>query len=343
MRIIGRPRALFALFAAVFLLAGCGTGPSKVNSAVITNGKSVSVNDIQGKLDRTLATNGFAKQLAQQHKLDLLSREIVTREVLYQATDRAAQREGLRVNDQDLVAQVAQRNAQQANPQSMATDDINGQLTQAADAAFDTDEVVRAEMLQTQLGARYLQRLSITFDGALVDGGDTKTKAQQLASQLAADPAKSGQLINSVGQDGGRALPNQPLSLVSGLLVSEEFELSSSSLFSVKPGTVVAFPVSSQSGGSVSQSGGSTAWLVALVTQRNENAPLSDKEAQVLPQIPDTLVGKIGQRLAGKYVDDLGLQLSPRYGVWDPVGNAVAPRTQEAVGYLYPPHTAQQQ
>ncbi len=344
MRIIGRPRALLAVLAASLLLAGCGSGPGRMNTAVITGGETVSVDEIQSRVDKVLASSDFARTLAQQHKLDLLSREILTREVLYQATEKAAQREGLRVDEKELAGMVAQREAAKAAlAQQIGQDGIEAQLGLAADAAFDTTQVVRNEVLQGELGAKYLQRLAVTFEGALIDSGDTRTVAKKLAAQLAAEPANAQQVIAASGQDGARPLNNETLSLVSGLLVSrnQEFELSSSALFSSAPGTVVAFPLSSQSMGQAAEGGASTAWVVGLITNRNENAALTEKEAQIVPEIPEGLLSKIGRRLVSRVVPELNVQVSPRYGVWDPIGNKVAPRAEETVGYLYPARAAQ--
>jgi hypothetical protein len=125
MRIIGRPRVLFAVLASCLVLAGCGSGPSQVGAAVIVGDHAVSVDDVQGKLDKLLQDNALAKTLAQQHKLDLLSRSIVSREVLNRATDEAAKADGL-VVDEKLVAQRAdalraQLNAPQPATRSLAT------------------------------------------------------------------------------------------------------------------------------------------------------------------------------------------------------------------------------
>src|SRR4051812_8151272 len=102
MRIMRRPGALVAVAASSLLLAACGGGPSQVGAAAIVDGQAISLDGVQSKLDALIKTDKFTQQLQQQRKLDLVSRAIVSREVLYKLVDKAAQAEGLRVDERNL-------------------------------------------------------------------------------------------------------------------------------------------------------------------------------------------------------------------------------------------------
>jgi hypothetical protein len=342
MRIIGRPRALFAVLTSCLLLAGCGSGPSQVGAAVILGDRVVSVDDVQAKLDKLVQDNTFAKSLAQQHKLDLLSRSIVSREVLDRATAAAAQADGLRVDETAVAKRVQDLRAQQQGTQQpLATDAPEAGIQQATDAAFDLGELAHAQQIQAQLAAKYLPLLEVTFDGALLTAGDAKAKSQQLAARLAADPAHSADVVGTVSNTGGKAIPGLKLSLLGGLLLADQngFELASSALFGARPNTAVAFPLSLQSTGQ--DASVNTAWFVGLVKTVDLNAKLTPQQAQMIQQIPDQVLIKVGERLVAGTVDQLNVKINPRYGVWDVVANGLAPRAEELAGYRYPPRAVQ--
>jgi hypothetical protein len=336
MRIIGRPRVLFAVLASCLVLAGCGSGPSQVGAAVIVGDQAVSVDDVQGKLDKLLQDNALAKTLAQQHKLDLLSRSIVSREVLNRATDEAAKTDGLVVDEKQVAQRAGVLRAQLNAPQPAPSDGSNaGGISQATDAAFDINEVARYQQIQGELAAKYLQSLQIVVDGAFVTSADAKAKAEDLAKKLAADPAKSGELVNGLGQD-GQPVANTPISLSEGLLIGSQsgYELASSALFGVTPNTVVAFPLSLQATSAEVKS--STAWFVGLVKSSDMTAKVPADQLQQLAQVPEDYLIKVGQRLVGTSVDKLNIHINPRYGVWDVVANGLSPRVEELAGYSSP-------
>jgi hypothetical protein len=342
MRIIGRPRALFAVLTGCLLLAGCGSGPSQAGAAVIFGDRVISIDDVQAKLDKLVQDNAFAKSLAQQHKLDLLARSIVSREVLDQAATAAAQANGLKIDEAAVAKRVeALRAQQQGAPQPAATDAPEAGITQATDAAFDLGELARTQEIEAQLAAKDLPSLEVTFDGAQLTSGDAKAKSQQLAARLAADPTHSADVVGTVSETDGQAIPGFKLSLLDGLLLAQQsdMEMASSPLFSVRPNTVVAFPLSLQSTGQSTSV--STDWFVGLVKTADSNAKPTAQEAQEIPQIPDQLLLKVGERLVAGAMDQLNVKINPRYGVWDVVANGLAPRAEEQAGYYYPPRAAQ--
>jgi hypothetical protein len=331
------------LAAAAVLVAGCGSGPSKVNAAAIIDGRTISVDDIQSRVDNLMRDNKFAQQLQQQHKLDLLSRSIVSREVIYELMGKAAAQEQLQVEPGALGQRVAQRGA----PQDLPAEALEANLQQATDAAFDPTEVARNELLAEELAKKYLSRLSVTLDGALINAPDAKDQAVGLAKQFAKDPAKSTdiakKLVPSQDPNAPQPDPNAPrglagekLSLISALLISSQagFQLATSALYSAKVNDVVAFSLANLM---VQQDGsGANAWFVGVIKTRDTNATLSDDEKTQVASVPQSFLLQIGNRLADQYSGGLQVEISPRYGVWDPVGNSVAPRPEEVTGYVYP-------
>lgn len=337
MRIIGRPRVLFAVLASCLVLAGCGSGPSRVGAAVIVGDQSVSVDDVQAKLDKLLQDNPLAKSLAQQHKLDLLSRSIVSREVLNRATDEAAKSNGLVVDQQQVAQRAEALRAQQGAAQPAAADGQDAGVTQATDAAFDVNETARYQQIQSELATKYLKSYEVVRDSAIVASGD---KAQSLAKSIAADPAKAPELIKALPTDEGQDFGTGPVpfTLLSGLLdgLQQGYQLATSALFGVGPNTVVAFPINKQA---ISQEVASTtAWYVGLVRTTDMAAKITPAQVQQLgqAQVPDQFLVQVGQRLVGASVSKLGIQINPRYGVWDVVANGLAPRAEELAGYTYP-------
>lgn len=310
-------RAAVVLAAAAALAAGCGSGPSQVNAAVIMGDKVIAVDDVQQRLDRALEAEPAAKQLAAQRKLDLVSREIVARLITHDVLAGVAEREGLSVTEAEVASYAEQR------PPS------EDPVQRSVDAAFDERELARDRLLLQKLGEEYLDRLSVSFDGAILAEGDAKQQASDLANRLAAAPGDAKAAIEDAVGD--RALLGQELNLVTGFAISDQFELSTSPLFGVEPNTVVAFPIGEQS----------TAWLVALVRDRDDNNTLTEEQAGILPQLLSAeqwpvWAERIGSRLLSTAIADADLRISPRYGVWDGAGMTVVPSEQELSGLVLP-------
>ncbi|MET0136735.1 MAG: SurA N-terminal domain-containing protein [Kibdelosporangium sp.] len=329
---IGRPAKFVAvLTAAAALVAGCGSGPGQVNTAAIIDGRTISVDDVQSRVEKVLRDNKFVQQLQQQRKLDLLSRSILTREVSYELLAKAAEREQLAVDEDQVNKLVAERGGQGQPP----AEAMEANLLQATDAAFDPREVARNEVIAAELASNYLSRLGVTFTGAVLTGTDAKRDAQDMGKKLAADPADAQKIVGEVEQ----GIPSFKMNLVNGVLIAQQvgFELATSPLMSTLQNNVVVFSLAPHM---VQDTGGANSWFVALVNQRNLNDSLTDQEKQAVESVPPALLTKMGQRLASQYIGEIKLEISPRYGVWDQVGNAVAPRAEEVAGYVYPARAA---
>lgn len=314
-----RPAVLIASLAVLgSALAGCGSGPSQVNAAVIIGDRVISVDDVQRRLDTALKAEPAAKELAKNHKLDVVSRGIVNQLVRHELLAEAAKREGLTVSERDLAEFVAGV-GQSEDP-----------LQRSVDAAFDAQERAKDSLLAVELGRKYLERLQITFDGVQLDPSDAKPKAQELADKVAAQPARALELFTQAAGPQGQAIPNFKLSVVRGYVLFAQSQVLTTPLFGVPANTVVAFPI----GGGAEGGGGG--WLVALIKERSTSATLTEQEATAVSQVQPQWLAAMGQQLASPLAAELGVRISPRYGVWDELAVGVAANESEKVGIIVP-------
>ncbi|OXM73221.1 hypothetical protein CF166_11060 [Amycolatopsis sp. KNN50.9b] len=322
MRIMGRSRSLLAALAACLLLAGCGSGPSQVGAAVIVGDREITVDQVQDLLDKAVLEQPAAQQLSQQHKLDLLGREIVRQLVVHDVLARAAQREGLAVDPRLLDQFLADDPL--ADPVSTAGADPSQLAQQIANRVRDHREVITDSLLLQALGQKYLDRMSVTFDYTSVSsdlGGaqplDRREQAIAKAEQMAASPAAAAEVIRADAAAGVRT------SVGEAVPAAQAPDLATLVLFGVPPGTVVAFQPSQEQ----------AVWIVAIVRERNLNAPSSGEQAV---QPSPAQLAAIGQRLLQPYVEEAGVRINPRYGVWDPVAMNLAPSSAETTGVVVP-------
>ncbi|GAB3716566.1 hypothetical protein GCM10027598_26410 [Amycolatopsis oliviviridis] len=329
MRIMGRRRALVGVLAGSLLLAGCNAGPGQVGAAVIVGGKTVSVDRVQQLIDKAVREHPYGQQLAKEHKLDLVGREIVRQEILHDLTERAAQREGVRV-DEALVVDALQNDPlakpMEANPQN----DPALSVQQLVARVRDHRESLVDAALQTQLAMKYLDKLTVTFDFSSVSSTDAtgsdadklREQAIEKARKFAASPNAAAELIaqdqqTSDTQAGtGQKLPAMQSPATAATV-----------LFGLEPNTVAAFQPTPQQ----------PLWVVVVVRERTADKPVaSDQAAQPSAQ---QLAG-VGIRLLQPYLDQVDLKVNPRYGVWDVVGMDLAPNEASKKGIVLPVHGA---
>ncbi|MDQ0379151.1 hypothetical protein [Amycolatopsis thermophila] len=319
---MGRSRSLLVALTGCLVLAGCGSGPSQVGAAVISGDRVTTVDQVQDLLDKAVREQPAAQQLSQQRKLDLLGRELVRQLVIHDAIVRAAQREGL-VADPQLLEQTL-ANDPLASPVPTTATDPSQLAQQVANRVRDHREVITDSLLLQALGQKYVDRLSVTFDYTSVvsdDGSaqpvDRREKAIAKAEQMAASPAAAAEVIRA------DAAAGQQTSVGESVPAAQAPALATMVLFGVEPGTVVAFQPSQEQ----------EVWIVAIVRQRDLTTPaVTDQAAQ-----PTGLqLAGIGQRLLQPDIDQAGVRVNPRYGVWDPVAMNLAPSSAETAGVVLP-------
>lgn len=320
MRIMGRPRALVAVLAACLLLAGCGSGPSQVGAAILFSDHEVTQDQVQQLIDKAVREQPAAQQLSQQHKLDLLGRELVSQLVLHDAIGRAARSEGL-VADANVVNQTLAQDPL-AQPLSTTNVDPSQLARQIAFRVRDHREAITDQLLMQELGARYFPTMSVSFDYTSVvadQGGaqpaSTREQAFAKVQQMATDPGAPARVIQSDAAAGEQASVGEKVPAV------QSPDLAATVLYGVQPGTVVAFQPSVQDG----------TWIVAVVRARDLRTPQAVDSASE-PTASELVA--IGARLLQPFVDESGMKINPRYGVWDPVAMDVAPSAAETTGLV---------
>jgi hypothetical protein len=299
-------------------LTACGSGPSQANSAVIIGDRVISVDDVQRRLDIALNAEPAAKDLAKNHKLDVVSRGIVNELVRHELLSEAARREGLSVSEGDVQEAVA------------GTAPAEDPLQRSVNAAFDVKDRVRDQLLAGALGKKYLEKLQVTFDGVSIGTADARKKAEDLARQVAANPGQAAELFAQAAGPEGQPIQDITLSEVGAYGIFVQNQVMVAPLLGVAANSVVAFPLGS------GQEGGGGGWLVAHIKQRNTSATLSGEDAAGVSQVPPNWLAVVGQHLASSLVTELGVRISPRYGVWDQLAVGVAPTEGEKVGIIVP-------
>ncbi|AXB45181.1 hypothetical protein [Amycolatopsis albispora] len=316
MRIMGRPRALVAVLTTGLLLAGCGAGPSQVDSAVIIGDRSVPLESVQQEVSWLLKNSPDAQQAQQQRKLDLNARVVVDGRIMHELISIAAQREGLRADPMQVNELIERSGGAAAIAPRVNT------------SVERVPEFVSDFLLTQELGAKYASSLSVDVVGTVITeeapGSTAKDQALALAKKIADQPARAGEVIS---ESSYRVL-EQPLNVAATQGEQSGAEaLPGSALFGAKPGTVVVVQPSQQQAG----------WFVALVKNRT-----TASSAPQTPIAPDSeAVYQLGKRLLQPIAEELGIKVNPRYGVWDVASMAVLPNADEATGYQFPAKAVQ--
>ncbi|MFD9706376.1 hypothetical protein [Lentzea sp. NPDC059081] len=277
---------------AVALLAtGCGTGPAKAGSAAIVDGQAIQLKTVQDRTTTVLKKEPVAQQMQNQGKLDQISRWVLADEIAHKIVEHAAQRENITIDETRVYDAVKQRGGEDAASQQSVQDPTTIHR-------FQRDALVLGE-----LGRRYLATLEVTVDYFQVK--DPK-EAREKAEEATADPAKFAKFV----QEAPRTSSGQQASATNQKIrVSENASLVETMLWGVKPGTVVAFPFGQQQ----------SSWMVALVKERTTLPPVPGEE-DLADSVDPKVIAGFGMRIAQFHAADLGIEINPRYGVWDPTG-----------------------
>jgi hypothetical protein len=318
-------RTIVMIAATTLLVAGCSTGQGDPKVAVVVGGSNVStVDQVQKRLNDLLASNPLAQEQAKQHKLDQVSRGIVTQEVLHVLAAEAAKRENIQV-DESLLPQLA----------PLLTGERaagNDPFRALVDAAFDSTELTRDRLILAQLGRKALGRSVLTIDGVLLNDGD---EARALAKQIAAKPSESSELVQKaenplqqpfVDQTFGAPPANVPPGSEAEALQS--FVGQNALPFMGAPEkSVVLWRLTGQQGG----------YAVIYVKKRTtvSQPPLMD-----LTGVQPAEYVAVGQAQLLASAWQQGVKPNQRYGVWDPVELKVVPTAEASVANLLLPATA---
>ncbi|SFS55042.1 SurA N-terminal domain-containing protein [Saccharopolyspora flava] len=297
-----RGRLFASLAVAGVLLSGCGSGPGHAGAAAIVGDQRIPVSEVQSWFSEVLAKEPELKpQLRQQGQYDELGRTLAGQLVRKELVAQAARQDGLTVSEQQVTDMINQWGGPQATRGKIFTPE-------------NLHDMARSEALVTELGRRYFDGLAVTFD---FTQATTRAEAERKAHQMARGDAAVRDLIAADARAGVPAAAGQHLRAVDSPKLA-----ASTPLFGAEPGTVLAFEPEPNSG----------QWLVALIRQR-EAKPSPNPTSSVDDQ---TLQG-VGSFLLGATADRVGVQLSPRYGVWDQIGLQAAPNEGETTGFRLEP------
>jgi hypothetical protein len=321
-----RATVLIAVLTALVAgLTACGSGPSQVNTAVIVDGKTISVDEVQSLLDKVVREQPAARPWTQEHKLDLVAREAVSQLVEHELLLKAAREEGITVEPADVDQAVKSDPFKDKLPAdgSVPPDALASQLVYRARDLRDT---VTDQLLMLQLADKYFDKLQITMDYTTVASDDPGAKPESMrdkaiakAHEFADDPDNVASLI---AQDAAArpdsAQEGAPFPAV------QSAQLAATVMFGAGEGSVVAFQPSPEQ----------ALWVVGLIRKRDTNANVDASQAPQ-PQ-PTELVG-VGERMLQPIAENSDIRVSPRYGVWDMAAMGVAPSEEETVGLVLPP------
>lgn len=326
--VIRRPVGVFVgLAAAAALLTACGSGPSQVGSAWIVGDASTSVSQVQQELNQLLATQPAVRQAQQQGKLDQTARGIVTTQVRHVLIGREAARLRLTATDQQVDQLISQSGGVAKLAPALSTTQAN------------VRSAVRDLLLEAQLARRVADSLTVT-----VGYVETSTRAEAVAKaqQIAANPGSLNAIVNEANKSApqGQAVGATSTQFsVQGFLVQVQQAqqqaqqqgqqapaVNEGPLFGTPVNSVVIFQIAPQQ---------TPTWVVALIKARDTNS-----KSQLPPGVSaaDTsdlgTLQQVGLSLMQDEVRQLGVRISPRYGVWDSVDMQAA--QGGAVGEVFP-------
>lgn len=299
--VISRPvRVLVAFLAAGLLLAGCG-GPSRVGAAAIIGDQRIPVSQVESWFTAALDKDpALKRKLQEQGQMGELGRRLAGFAVRQELVRRVARHEQLSVDEQQVTARIkAQGGAEAATKGTILT-------------PGNFRDAVRAQLIMTELGRKYMDRLSITFD---FTQASSREEAEAKARRMARGPEQAAALISSdraagVAAGTGKQMwaTEQPKTAVL------------TPLFGAAPGTVLAFKGPRQGAGQ---------WLVALIRERDTRSPAPSAAGQLREQAMQAF----GRRLLGMTAQRVGVELSPRYGAWDPIELTAVPEEGQTTGF----------
>jgi hypothetical protein len=313
--------------ASVAALTACGTGSSQPNAAVIIDDRTISVDQVQAVLEKVVQEQPAAQPLAQQHKLDLVAREVVSQLIVHELITKAAREENLSVDQDQLNELLAQNPLGQELPTdgSVPPEQL---ATQLVYRARDAREVVTDQFLMQELGAKYVDRLAVNMAFVAVAqadpsaaAGNLRADAEDLARKFAANPDGVGDIIESATAEGLNANPNAEF------IGALQPELEATVMFGSPEGSVVVFQPSAEQ----------ELWVVGVILERSENATVPAESQQEVPEVTADQLVPIGERLLQPLAEESGITISPRYGVWDPSAMGVAPNEDEFAGLVLSP------
>ncbi|MEU5691649.1 hypothetical protein [Actinosynnema sp. NPDC020468] len=306
MRTLHRRFTLVGAAAALLVASGCGTGPSRVGTAMIIGDKVIPLEQVQDWTSTVLKEKPAAQQALQQHKLGDVARSVAGTIIRHELIATAAQREGVQVDEAAVSQAIEDAGGAEAASEATVYSASNFR-TRAAD-----------QLLMVEIGRRHIDRTEVTFDYFYARD---ETEARDKAKDVAAHPEKMAEYVAAAP----KGTDNQQLAAENQKVRSDEDpEFATLPVFGVAEGTVAAFQPRQES----------SVWMVTLLKERNTNARSTGESssAALSPQI----LQFIGLRVVQSLTNDVKIEVNPRYGVWDPTLFYLSPSEKELAGFTAP-------
>lgn len=298
-RQVGRVVAAVAVVGAA--VSGCSGGPSQAGSAVIIGNAAVPLEVVQSRLDVALGKTDLVAELgAQGIGAPEIARDVVTRTVLHDLLDRAAERAGIVVSAADVDAEIAAGGGVEAAVGSSLYDETA------------LRERIRDQLVAVALAERSVGRLAVTAD---LFAAGSRADADRAAAVIAEGGPEADALFELNPQTAGRGIEYR---------AATNPEVASTVLFGSPAGSTVVFQPSPEQSG----------WLVLRITERDTDAP--PVEPGATDQLAQGDLAAIGERLVQPLGEEVGVRVNPRYGVWDPIQLRVVGEDQLS-GTILPP------
>ncbi|MGH3886361.1 MAG: SurA N-terminal domain-containing protein [Pseudonocardiaceae bacterium] len=303
----GATLAIVCAVSGALLIGGCSSGPSQVGAAAFVDGTEISLKQVHSQLTTVLTKEGAQTraQLAADHQLDDLSRTIVTVQIRHELLAVAARRTGLTVDQARVDRLISEVGGAEAASKGTVFD-ANAYRQRAGD-----------KLLMAQLGQRALRNSAVTVDYTTAD---TRTAAQARVEELSqAGPKRARQLIDADVRAGKDAVIGRRI------VAADDPIFATTPAFGVVEGTVVAFQLTD-----------TKPWLIMVIKNRTDRGVQPSGNAPVLEQIDPVVLEAIGLRQLAQVGEEVGVRLTPRYGIWDPVSVQAVADENETSGFLAP-------
>jgi hypothetical protein len=324
--VLSRKSGLLATVAvAGLLLVGCASGPAQAGSAAIVGGNAISLDTVQQELDGELANQPAPADGSQPASPADEARQIVTDKVMDQVVDAAVSKYKLSVPAQTVSQYI----------------DSSGGLDKIVQgtglSSQEIQDLAHNQVALLDYAKKYLLKVRLDIDYTFVT--DQKT-ATTTATKLAATPADVKNILQSAaGANGQISLDQQ---LTGGVLIEQQLQLEQQQststtgssggtvlpLFGAQAHTALAFPVAQGQ------------WMVALVQRSDTLGVPTANDTSALSQVSSQDMIISATEMLNPLAQNLGITISPRYGVWDSVGMQVVASSDQAVGVEVPARTS---
>lgn len=295
-------RGATAAFAAVIavggLLSGCAAGPSRVSAAAIVGDTAISISTVQDWFDRVVADRERKERARASEQLDDIGRKIVTEAVRHELLMQAAEREKLRINEEQVNDLLEELGGPAQAIESLARTPGTEWLL------YDETTIrerVRDQLIALELGRKYYDSTQIAFEATQAEN---RNQALEKANRIAEDPDSVDDIVKADLDAGIQAFADQELAVS-----SDPSTAAQSPLFAVPAQTVMLYAAGGQGG-----------WWVIYIRERDTDAPRNTSpEAVAANSVDESLMSSIGMRMLATIMNDVRVELNPRYGVWEPV------------------------